>query len=606
MSSLFLTHRHVFAVKSYLGKFCFGICYRGMLGSLLAIILACHAITIAQGATSLDSTMFPTFKMAGKEAVVVAGNWEEADASEQADGKAWIPARLFGATSATAKFKLEFSVKEQAHKVSIRKDRASNPNSLTDKGSDNPVEVEPKNGQWNCEVFLLVKQEIPKDPVVVTVEGATGGGGEGFSMRLVLGEVWLLAGSGNIGVQTEVSANQQVVAAHSGGAGQLGISVVFPKEVTGLGSGAKSATAPAMGVALGEALTMRFKSAVDSVGVRPVCIYSWAQGRYMIEAWKKPKEGAPWQGLGWQGSPKVFPTLPGVRGVMWWHGEWEAEHSPVGTADQYGFDLKKFRIDYAGHFQSLRENVAARLAMVESENATDDDLKKRMMWVTIQAPGAGRRTEFFNVLNPINPDDLRAKDASPQSTWAALRAAQFAASDELRKSTWNERPLALAVPLDVPAGWQWGTRENRPQDFVRFERAAQRISQEIIVAMLQTTQSLATMEKFGDGWPRVVANELRLPGVSKIDPPDALSSGPGSRPPLLEMLITDQGKEKWKTLKLTDGKVDAGDWVVPLDAGWKELRYGWNDANTGLHRRTININGTPEVTLLPPFLFTNP
>ena len=104
----------------------------------------------------------------------------------------------------------------------------------------------------------------------------------------------------------------------------------------------------------------------------------------------------------------------------------------------------------------------------------------------------------------------------PQSSWAWLRAAQFAIADQIRnqKDGWLGRPVALTVCMQGVAGskpsWVW-----QPEtDLALFQGAATRLANEVFVS--QTGKPQDDQNLFADGWPHVNWSNppvLNLPGT---------------------------------------------------------------------------------------------
>ena len=246
----------------------------------------------------------------------------------------------------------------------------------------------------------------------------------------------------------------------------------------------------------------------------------------------------------------------------------------------------------------MRGSIAERLAVHPETTNDQDRIKARLTWVTLQAPSVGRRTEFFDVLNP--PADSLVETSNPQSAWAALRAAQFSATKELRTQTWSGRPLSLLISLlglnsrfGLNPGWNWGNHENRPRDASLFQTAANRTAREIVQA-----RSLESSEEgdFADGWPQIHEGKLLLKGLAPVSAQRAIRPGFGLREAVLEAWVhVPPAPAHWERVAFPTS-ADSTGYNVPLPAGTKKVRYGWADGLSQSHLRKFSSEADSDET----------
>ncbi len=351
------------------------------------------------------------------------------------------------------------------------------------------------------------------------------------------------------------------------------VQLVSPKNLAGT-------MVPALGANFARALATRFNPPSEKKGGRPICVYSLSRGRKFIEDWNPAAEDNPWAALpGWKAH-----LLPGMRGVVWWHGEWQAEYGPVPPPPDnalaperspYSIHLDRFQDNYFEKGKELRGLVADHLASLPEPReepappANDSILAARTLWVVVQLPGAARRTEFYDVVRQDNPQE---KPFATYSAWAALRAAQFHTVDLLRGES---RPMAILVPFqgagNTAAGWVWHAKD--PNGPSRFSDAGARLAIEIFANLSPGAADVV------DGWPRIENWQdkqpiLKFPGATRLETTKVYQE-PGVDAPLLWARTSDN----WERVSITPDVTPN----VTLPSGTKEVRYGWADAASGFH-----------------------
>lgn len=543
----------------------------------------------ALGTTELDWRFFPKAGSREPPAIIVQANWAEPAGTDE---KGWVPVRLFGTTNAKEKeLKLNFSLPpgHRRGKITVRTREKDAEEVPGDSGKILAYDavVTPTFGQWWWEGFIQVSETDERessDPYFLELKIRNGAGVD-LRLDLVLGECWLIAGGPQAGIESfaPVASPENQLVAFSGGNfsdGRACLAMSRPVREKLEIAPETAEKAPALAGMFARELAAKYPS-------RPVCVYTWSKARVALwgadtrSQWMTGSTlqlGPAWDGF-LTGTESGAP-LPGVRGVVWWQGEWDVEYGDHWASAPYACDVQDFRKRYTAFGANLAEKVRERLGMTGAGKGKDDDeLSKRTLWIVAQSPGAGRKPEFNEAFD-------EAADGAT-SAWAALRAAQFDIVKNLRAAQpAGSRPMALAVPLMGAGelGWVWRGTEARGR--ARFDEAGKRLAR--AVAMNRE------MKDSSDGWPSVewkAVPVLKLPGVKELAAPPEVSA-PGVRRPQME---TFDGKA-WSLLPLEDGKAE---YDLPLST--TKIRYGWADATGGLHGRIFRVaTKVPFVVALPP------
>ena len=222
----------------------------------------------------------------------------------------------------------------------------------------------PVNGKpdrdWCWEGFFFVRMTdgiTNAAPVVVNLEVREDEGEWEREVDLVLGDCWLFAGGPNVGTllrNPNSGTNVALLATGSTVTNEAPVSCAAfsPKARDKLKlKGGPQSPFPALGGNFAQELASLCE--LSPHGSRPVWVYAHSHGRRMIHDWTgSPSVGVLPDRLGteWNGVLDGVPDarIPGVRGVVWWHGEWEVEYGKLASdsaasADTaYACDVDRF------------------------------------------------------------------------------------------------------------------------------------------------------------------------------------------------------------------------------------------------------------------------
>jgi hypothetical protein len=562
------------------------LAYHPVLGLLLVSI-----VCIAQ--SHAEVWFDHVFDGSAENPVVLQANFGPVDQKSPKVLRNNFAARLYG--TATGDQELTVGIPEPRSGVELRKIGETQPKSWP--YSDT---VTPKAGVWVWEGRFSVPAELRGQLIDVSV---TVGGKE---LKARLGDVWVLAGSGNVMLPDDPSPTARVLA--------------LPPPST--------AVAPVTGTG---SLARDFANALSAKMNRPLALYVLSRPRRLVEEWKLVSPLDP------SGPPNdskgVLVPAVGARGLVWWHGEWQAERDPLLRLSKDGAagapaspspaPLAKFQENYAdqlvdatadsGLLPRIGRQLLAGLEPTEKPANKLTEPHRKFSIVVVQLQGSNRAPADLARRFPFGagerPPDMEEavwtkwkSYFEPESSWARVRAAQFTAVDRLRKDKWSTA-LVPSLPIErvrLPEHWIWskgdaagigafaerlgeaaknamknaeeGNSENAPLDLPLVQLEPKDKPNSVVVVLPEGAKNLSStggrfeLRYESDKlWHEVKAVPTPVPGTIAV--PDGAKE---KEVPVMKMIFEGPGKQP------------------PTG-----FRYAWGDAPGLLHTYAVPIKEKP-------------
>jgi len=580
---------------------------------IMVFILTALTAFAGTSEVKLDLRFFPAFAPDGSTPPgIIQANWptDATDAGKTAD----LPARLFGSTTLES-FELIFDCHGN---VTVNGKGGEEEQPAPNQVIKFKANVDATSKTWWWEGFIMAEAS---HAVSVKVRADPNDADHDIDLGVFMpGDAWLMAGSPRVGEKVTIT----------------GLGTTFTDPVEG-GPGriekpSPSASSPAPSE-LQPALAAYFASCLqDALPDRPLVVYVWPRGQTTLRAWQE--EGGKPFGMPWNyqhdGEERALlpmtaqSPVPGFRGVIWAHGEWEAEKgdfsppkSGGAVADAFTLDVENFGRRYARESAQFADLVRNELARSPGDLVPRERTAKKMLWVILEAPAVARQPSFLKQFL----QDFEDMNAPVLSSWAALRAAQHEAVQMLRDVAHTELapnevigPRAFLVPLigDVSLpkddtqltlrdpGWLWkGELHSRQAGHLladhsaRFRQAGQYLADQVSARLAnQPAEPQSDATFFRDGTPVVNWQAdpptLELPGVA------ALSGDGASRQ--FEVLLGSS----WNDFQVSSTTT----FPLSLGAGAKGVRYEWRDAPGLLRVMQFKTGETPPPWPLKPLPLT--
>jgi hypothetical protein len=400
----------------------------------------------------------------GQEPVVLQGNFGAV--KTPAGGlRREFSARLFG--KGTAKFTLKIQTADARLEIRPFADVAA---ATAGSNGEFQFEVTPKDERWYWEARFSVPTG-PQDTdtrLSITVGPDT--------RKFILGDVWLFAGSPNllVGAETELVAT-----------GVNATQTKLPPAQPTPGQPEPQEPAPPAEPSVAGSFVAEYAK----ITRRPAMAYILAQSRTVLDDWKLDADKRFWDVLNGSGGGTPVAT----RGLVWWHGEWQAEDPRLGfpveptTLETFEQGYLDGLISKGGAAPSgllvevpARLNTGRNLDGTSRPDAASTKAYGRVVVQTQAVDRLGKQREFF----PFGESAGVASPAwatyeRPESTWARLRCAELnaiAALRELKPAPECGLVAATGGEEKKPARWIWKAAADRERilDLARLMAAEAR------------------------------------------------------------------------------------------------------------------------------------